>query len=632
MPGSAGLVSHCKHAQNACIMPDAHVDQGLPMIRGRVRQVAALRWRTGGLLFAVLVIVALPYMITRGGSQQSLLAGELVTRSAEVEALVYRIADETHDSESAIQHLLTDDPYSHAEAAAQNAERAVPMLLDELRRKAGDNPEQEHLVEQLGEVEGGRLALLQQAMKRYQQGDRAGAEQALRDAGALFRIDSIVDKIVGNAEQSLQTRRFAAQQQSVDNRLVLALTAAAQLLMLTIVVVVSERQIGRRLRAEIRERQAVQRSQMILQAVREPIALLDNNLRTLLVNAAFSEIYGVPEDSRAEYLNEIGQGAWADEVLQQRLRDVLLRDRELWDFELIQRTIDGVERHVVINARRLQQQDSETPVLLLTVSDVTTRALVEQQVKELNHQLEGKVAQISDVNRELEAFSYSVSHDLRAPLRHITAFAQKLEHHLGEDVDDTSRHYLTVIRDASRRMAQLIEDLLVFSRLGRGALRLQAVDMQSLVDEARILAESDAPGRRIEWQIESLPVVVGDENMLRTVWQNLIGNAVKYTGNREVAHIEVSVRRNDTGDYEFSVVDDGAGFDMRYVDKLFGVFQRLHKVSEFPGNGIGLANVRRIVMRHGGQVRAEGEPGRGARFHFTLSGIEPPTANGWLSS
>jgi PAS domain S-box-containing protein len=370
---------------------------------------------------------------------------------------------------------------------------------------------------------------------------------------------------------------------------------------------------------------------MILQAVREPIALLDHNLRTLLVNAAFSELYGVSEERRTEHLDDIGQGAWADEVLQQRLRDVLSRDRELWDFELTQRTIDGVERHVVINARRLQQQDSERPALLLTVSDVTARALVEQQVKELNHQLEGKVTQISDVNRELEAFSYSVSHDLRAPLRHITAFAQKLEHHLGEPVDDTTRHYLGVIREASGRMAQLIEDLLVFSRLGRGALRLQAVDMQALVEEARQLAEGDAPGRDIQWNVAPLPVVVGDENMLRTVWQNLLGNAVKYTGQRELARIDVSVRRDDAGDYEFTVADNGAGFDMRYLDKLFGVFQRLHKASEFPGNGIGLANVRRIVMRHGGQVWAEGEPGQGATFRFTLSGIDPPTAEGWLS-
>jgi len=584
-------------------------------------------WRTGGLLLAVLVIVALPYMITRGSSKQSLEAGELVTRSAEVQALAYRIADQTHEAESAIQQLLADDPLSHAETIALNVETTVPGLLDELRRVSVDNLPQEHLVEQLGAMENGRLALLHQAIDRYRRNDRAGAEQALRDGNALFAIDGVVSKIVASAGQTLQQRREAARQQSDNSRLVLTLTAAAQLLMLMIVVIVSERQIGRRLEAEVRERQAVQRSQMILQAVREPIALLDHNLRTLLVNAAFSELYGVSEESRSEYLEDTGQGAWADEVLLQRLRDVLLRDRELWDFELIQRTIDGVERHVVINARRLQQQDSESPVLLLTVSDVTARALVELQVKELNHQLEGKVAQISDVNRELEAFSYSVSHDLRAPLRHITAFAQKLGDHLGEDVDSTSRHYLSVIRDASYRMAQLIEDLLVFSRLGRGALRLQAVDMRALVDETCALAESELTDRHILWRIEPLPMVVGDENMLRTVWQNLIGNAVKYTAQREVAHIEVSVRRDDGGDYEFTVADDGAGFDMRYVDKLFGVFQRLHKASEFPGNGIGLANVRRIVMRHGGRVWAEGEPGQGARFHFTLSSIEPPTSS-----
>ena len=597
------------------------------MIPGGMRQVAAMPWRTGGLLLAVLVIVALPYMITRGSSKESLQAGELVTRSAEVQALVYRIADQTHDAESAIQHLLADDPYSHAETIALNAENSIPGQLDELRHMTADNTAQEHLVEQLSAVENGRLALLHQAVQRYQHNDRIGAEQALRDAGALFHVDEIADRIVAAAEQALQQRREAARKQSDDIRLVLTLTAAAQLLMLMIVVIVSERQIGRRLQAEVRERQAVQRSQMILQAVREPIALLDHNLRTLLVNAAFSELYGVSEESRAEYLEDVGQGAWADEVLMQRLRDVLLRDRELWDFELTQRTIDGVERHVVINARRLQQQDSESPVLLLTVSDVTARALVELQVKELNHQLESKVAQISDVNRELEAFSYSVSHDLRAPLRHITAFAQKLEDHLGVEVDSTSQHYLSVIRDASHRMAQLIEDLLVFSRLGRGALRLQAVDMRALVDETCTLAESEAPGRRIVWRVDQLPVVVGDENMLRTVWQNLIGNAVKYTGQREIAHVDVSVQQADGGDYEFTVADDGTGFDMRYVDKLFGVFQRLHKASEFPGNGIGLANVRRIVMRHGGRVWAEGEPGRGARFHFTLSAIEPPSSS-----
>ena len=336
------------------------------------------------------------------------------------------------------------------------------------------------------------------------------------------------------------------------------------------------------------------------------------------MNAAFSEMYGVDTVQRDQALATMGDGAWDDSAFLQRLNDVLLRDRELWDYDMTQRTADGVTRRVMVNARRLQHSAAETPTLLLTVSDITARAMVEREVNELNRQLEGKVAQISDVNRELEAFSYSVSHDLRAPLRHISGFSQKLRHHLGEGIDDKSQHYIEVVSSAAQRMAMLIDDLLVFSRLGRGALRLQAVDMQSLVEEARDLAQAEVPERRIVWTLATLPMVIGDENMLRTVWQNLIGNAVKYTGRCPVARIEVSVSRSDNGDHVFTVSDNGAGFDMQYADKLFGVFQRLHRASEFPGNGIGLANVRRIIARHGGRAWAEAELDKGAHFHFSL--------------
>ena len=169
--------------------------------------------------------------------------------------------------------------------------------------------------------------------------------------------------------------------------------------------------------------------------------MLDRQLRTLLVNTAFAELYGFdPERDRNLPLGSIGEGAWTDTALMQRLADVITRDRELWDYELTQRTVDGVDRFVVINARRIEQPDSNDPALLLTVSDITARALVEQKVSELNRQLEGKVEQISDVNRELEAFSYSVSHDLRAPLRHISGFAGKLETQLGDHAaDDAER-------------------------------------------------------------------------------------------------------------------------------------------------------------------------------------------------
>jgi len=498
----------------------------------------------------------------------------------------------------------------------------MPTQLRELRSMTRDNPAQQTLIGALENSISGRLILLARARELLQRGDADGAREALHEAAELFPFSAKVDAIVHNEDQLLASREQLAAGRAFNGQLVLAVTALAQLLLLAIIVIASERQIGQRRLAETREGRAVRRSRLILQSVREPIALFDANLRSLLVNNAFSELYGEDLQQPSKDLTEIGGGVWNDTALLQRLRDVLQRDRELWDHDLVQRMADGTERHVVINARRLQQDGSDEPALLLTVSDVTVRALTEEKVVDLNRQLEGKVAQISDINRELEAFSYSVSHDLRAPLRHIAGFVRKLEQHLGERLDDKAGHYIGVIDNAAQRMAQLIDDLLVFSRLGRGPLRLQAVDQQSLVDEARSLAESGAQGRRIVWTIDALPMVIGDANMLRTVWQNLLGNAVKYTGHCEVAHIQVSARRDGRGDYEFTVADNGAGFDMQYADKLFGVFQRLHRSSEFPGNGIGLANVRRIITRHGGRVWAEAEPERGASFHFSLPATE----------
>jgi len=586
-----------------------------------------MRWRTAGLLVAMLVIVALPYVVTLSNSRDTQQATAWVTHSNAVKSVTYQIAYVIRDSESASYRLLTGDGNDLTRKRALLASQQVPGLVRQLHQMTLDNPEQQVAIGALENGANGRITLMNQALARLQQGDSAGARQSLRDAGDLFAINSEITDIVHNEDSLLEVRQTDAGKQAFNGRVVLSITALAQLLLLTIIVIMSERQIGQRQLAETRENRAVHRSQQIFQAVREPIALFDKDMNSLLVNNAFRELYGMDPSRNAQPLAGIGEGAWSDNVLLQRLNDVLLRDRELWDHDVIQRTVDGVDRHVVINARRLQQQDTDAPALLLTVNDVTTRALAEQKVSELNRQLEGKVAQISDVNRELEAFSYSVSHDLRAPLRHISGFARKLEQHLGDRVDDKVSHYIEVIASSAQRMALLIDDLLVFSRLGRGALRLQAIDMQSLVEEASALAESGVQDRRIVWKIAPLPMVIGDENMLRTVWQNLLGNAVKYTGHCEVAQIEVSVQQGRRGDYEFTVADNGAGFDMQYADKLFGVFQRLHRASEFPGNGIGLANVRRILARHGGRIWAEAEPGQGARFHFSLPATDAAGAH-----
>jgi PAS domain S-box-containing protein len=608
-------------------MSEAHSCGGSIEVAGRMKNSALPRWRTAGLLLAVLVIVALPYAVTRTSILDTQRAAAWVAHSSEIKAVTYELAYLARDGESASYRLLAGDADQQTQQRATAADQQIPVLLRQLRALTRDNPDQQALIGALDNALTGRIVLMKEARTRIARGDTDGARQSLRNAGDLFGISAEIEKIVHTEDGLLASRETAAREKAADGRVVLAVTALAQLFLLAVIVWMSERQIGQRRLAESREGRAVQRSRMIFQAVREPIALFDGNLKSLLVNNAFGELYGMDPAGSAVPLTEIGGGAWSDSVLLQRLSDVLLRDRELWDYDMVQRTADGMERNVVINARRLQQQDSDVPALLLTVSDVTTRALAEHQVNELNRQLEGKVSQISDVNRELEAFSYSVSHDLRAPLRHIAGFARKLEQQLGERIDEKSAHYLAVIGDSAQRMALLIDDLLVFSRLGRGALRLQGVDMQSLVDEARALAESGTEGRRIVWTIAPLPMVIGDENMLRTVWQNLLGNAVKYTGRCEVARIEVSVRQGRHGNYEFTVSDNGAGFDMQYVDKLFGVFQRLHRASEFPGNGIGLANVRRIVARHGGRVWAEAEPGQGAHFHFSLPATDAAGAS-----
>lgn len=579
-----------------------------------------VRWRTVGLLLAVLVIVGLPYVVTLSNARDTQQAVGLVIHSNAVKTLTYKIAYVVNDSEAASYRLLTGDSEQLTQKRATRAISEVSSLLQQLRGMTRDDPDQQMLIGALSTSVNGRIILIRQALARLHMGDRAGARQSLRDAFNLFKMNTQIAAIVENEDTLLQTRQVIASRQAFDARLVLTTTAIAQILLLTVIVIMSERQIGRRRLAEIRENRAVHRSQLILQTLREPIALVDEELRCLLANEAFAELYGLDLQRRLQPLAQLGDGAWSDTVLLQRFSDVLLRDRELWDYEMTQRTVDGLDRRVIINARRLKPHESDTPALLLTVSDITARALVEQRVNDLNRQLEGKVTKISDVNRELEAFSYSVSHDLRAPLRHIAGFARKLDQHMGDQRDDKSAHYIEVIASSAQRMALLIDDLLVFSRLGRGALRLQAVDMQTLAEEARSEIESSLQGtdRHIHWNLASLPMVIGDENMLRTVWQNLLGNAAKYTGKCEVAHIEVSVQQDQRGDYEFTVTDNGAGFDMQYADKLFGVFQRLHRASEFEGNGIGLANVRRIVTRHGGRVWAEGKLGEGASFHFSL--------------
>jgi PAS domain S-box-containing protein len=296
---------------------------------------------------------------------------------------------------------------------------------------------------------------------------------------------------------------------------------------------------------------------------------------------------------------------------------VLLRTGR-WEGELKHTKSDGTE--VVVASRwSLRRDEQERPVATMeTNNDITERKRREEEIRGLNHELARRSTELEATNKELEAFAYSVSHDLRAPLRHMGGYAELLQKKASSLLDDKSRRYVTMILESANRMGHLIDDLLAFSRIGRAETQKTLVSMAQLVEEVVNEVRQEAQGRDIDWRIGALPVCYGDRSMLRLVFVNLLSNAIKFTRIRQRAEIEIGCDGVDKEEIEIFVRDNGAGFDMKYVNKLFGVFQRLHQTEAFEGTGIGLATVQRIIHRHGGKVRAEGAVDRGAAFYFSV--------------
>ena len=283
--------------------------------------------------------------------------------------------------------------------------------------------------------------------------------------------------------------------------------------------------------------------------------------------------------------------------------------------DLTGRRKDGSEFPAEISLSPLQT--AEGTFVTSAIRDITERKNAEAMRSRHASELARTNSELAAANQELESFSYSVSHDLRAPLRHIDGFSRILLDEYKSKLDDSGRHYLQRVADGAKQMGRLVDDLLNFSRLGRQELNRQSINLAAIVENVRVdLAESVA-GRNIEWKVAPLPAVECDPALIKIVFTNLLSNALKFTTPRERTIIELGCAQ-EKEQQAFFVRDNGVGFDTKYADKLFGVFQRLHRQEEFEGTGVGLATVQRIIHKHGGRIWAKSAPDRGATFYFTL--------------
>lgn len=369
-------------------------------------------------------------------------------------------------------------------------------------------------------------------------------------------------------------------------------------------------------------RESELRFRTLLESLPIPVTYVTSDGLIAFRNARFLQVFGYSEEE-VPSVSEWWIKAYPDEDYRQWVIsnwDAVIErannhggDIDPFEYQITCK--DGAKRIVVVSGILIND------ITLVTFVDITDRKRAEKEVLQLNETLEQRIEertnQLVEANKELESFSYSVSHDLRAPLRHINGYVDLLLERYREALPDKAQHYLGVIVKASQQMGNLIDDLLQFSRTGRQELKLSEVDMRLLVKESIGILGTEIKDRNIEWNIGELPVVIGDYALLRHVWINLIGNAVKFTGMRDQAIITIGSLLDDS-EIKFYVKDNGAGFDMRYINKLFGVFQRLHSNQEFEGTGIGLANVRKIISRHGGKTWAESELNKGANFYFTI--------------
>jgi PAS domain S-box-containing protein len=510
-------------------------------------------------------------------------------------------------------YLLKGDPGALAERDATHAE-AVDLLA-RLRTQTADNPHQMARWRRAGDLLAARYAVMRQNQAVAADEGLAVAQSRLQVRGAdslqPLRVQLRAARTHEDALLRMRTGIAARDTANVDSLLVMGTAAVFVLLVFACLALLRALGQGQALSERLRSQSADLSNLFRLSRDLICVASLDGIF--LRLNPAWERTLGIPLDQLRgrpflEFVHPDDVEATREETA------ALASGHETVSFENRYRSGDGRWRWLLWNA----SADLQAGLVYATARDITERKHAEQRIDALNRELLERSQALESANKELESFSYSVSHDLRAPLRHIDGYARMLVEDAGDRLQAEDLRYLATITESVRRMGALIDDLLALSRYGRKPLERQPVDMTALARESLRDLQPPLPTIRIG----ALPAAEGDPALLRQVWSNLLSNAVKYSAPRG-AHAQVDVDGELVdGLARYRVRDNGVGFDMRHAGKLFGVFQRLHGEDRFEGTGVGLAIVQRVVLRHGGAVHAEATPECGATFTFELPAAE----------